>query len=362
MTLLDRHLGRRFTGALLKIMLSLVLLFVVVDLLTHRQDNILRYGVPLRVVALYYLTFVPTILFTYHAAAISVLVAGLMVFGRAAQDNEITAALSGGISLRRFARTPILAALLVAMTAFAIQETLAPRAATTATDIESRYFVTFIQDDHRGVSWTNLGEGWTCHILRFNRRALTGEHVIIQYISPELEVDIMADRIYWDPERAEWMLENGRRLDFRPLRGMEFTPIRITQAPAPFNEHPDMLFALDQPPETKSSAELARDLHRAEALGMRTGRHWVSYHVKFAQPALCFIMIFLALPFAMRVRRGGLAVGFGLSIVIGLAYVMLYYASLGLGYLEVLSPILAAWLANAVFLAAGLILFARTPS
>jgi len=89
---------------------------------------------------------------------------------------------------------------------------------------------------------------------------------------------------------------------------------------------------------------------------------WVDYHAKFAQPALLFIMSLLAVPFAMRVRRGGIAVSFGLSIAIGLAYIFLFFVATGLGHIQQLPPAAAAWLPNALFLGAGLYLFRKTPT
>ncbi|MBI2432286.1 MAG: LptF/LptG family permease [Candidatus Hydrogenedentes bacterium] len=362
MTLLDRYLGRRLISLLVKIMLSLVLLFVLVDLLTHRADNITEFDIPLHIVALYYLALAPMILFKFQAAALAVLVAGLMVLGRAAQDNEVTAALAGGISLRRLARAPLTVALGMSLLAFALEEGPGTRATAKAAEIERKYFSKFSEDDRRGVSWTNLEGGWTCHVLKFNRVALTGEDVILKMISPDLAVDILADRIYWDETRGQWLLENGVRLDTYPLNEMNYTTTRITQAPAPFTEPPEALFALEAPADTKTAARLRSDLERAASLGMRTDKYWIEYYNKFARPALCFIMMLLALPFAIRLRRGGLSVGFGLSIAIGTAYVLVFYASAGLGYLEVLSPFVAAWFANAVFLIIGLTLFTRTPT
>jgi lipopolysaccharide export system permease protein len=362
MTLLDRYFARRLAAVFLKVVVSLVLLFVVVDLLTHQYRSIVQYEIPARVVALYYLTFVPNILFQYQAAALAVLVSGLMVLGKAAQENQITAALAGGISLRRLARMPLILSALLAVAAFFIQDTLGVRATTTALDIEQQYFRRFAQDDRSGVSWTNLGGGWTCHILKFNRRALTGEDVILHLIQPDLEVDIVANRIYWDESRAQWMLEDGGSYTFYPERDMEQVSTVFSQRPAPFDEPPDQLFALEKAAAAETVAGLREDLDSAEALGLRTDHRWMSYHARFAQPALCFIMMLLALPFALRARRGGLAIGFGLSVIIGAAYVLLYYASLGLGYLGTLPPLAAAWLANVVFLVLGLVLFLRTPT
>jgi lipopolysaccharide export system permease protein len=362
MTLLDRYIAGRFAALLWKIMLSLVLLVILVDLLTHRQDNIIDYRVPPLVVAQYYLTFVPTILFEYHVAAIAVLIAGLMSLSRAAQDQEITAALAGGISIRRLTRWPVILALLLAGAAFGIQETLGVSATDTASGIEEKYFSRFSQDRRAGISWANLSGGWTCHILKFNRAALTGQDVYIHKMNSGAVQEIRAERIWWDRENRRWLLERGRWFTMDPGKEWEQQVSRITQIEAPFNEAPDQLFALDKPSATKNVIALRADLKRAAALNIPTGALRVDWHAKFARPALCFIMIFLAIPFAIRLRRGGAASGFGLSIAIGLGYLVLFYATMGLGHLGKLPPVLAAWLPNALFLAAGLILYRRTPT
>ena len=102
-------------------------------------------------------------------------------------------------------------------------------------------------------------------------------------------------------------------------------------------------------------------IDHAAAMGAPVGRYLVDYHAKFARPALCFVMIWLAIPFALRVRRGGVAIGFGVSIMIALGYLLLFYVSMGMGNWEMLHPVAAAWLPNGVFMAAGAWMFWRTP-
>jgi len=361
MTIMDRHLARAFLLTLLKVTVSLVLLVVLIDFLTRQQSKIGRYDFPIHVLGTYYLTFVPTILFSYQVAAMAVLVSGLMVFGRAAQNNEVTALLAGGVGLWRLARAPILLALCAAFAAFGIEETLGTRAAALADRIEREHFRRFEADSSTGVSWTRLGDGWTCHTLAFNRAALTGQDVYLHRSEGRVWEHIEANRIYWDPDARAWVLEDGWRLRFDAEKVEELKE-RITQARAPFTEPPEMLFALDQPSEGKSVGVLAADLRRAERLGIPTGRHWVDYHARFARPALCFVMVLLAIPFAIRLRRGGVAIGFGLSLAVGLAYITLFYVCLGLGTIGKLSPLAAAWLPTALFLAAGVVLCRRTPT
>ncbi len=362
MTTLDRYLLKRMVSALAKALVALVLLFVLIDLLTHRRDNIVKHDIPWYIVFEYYAAFTPQILCKFQIAALATLVSGLLVLGHTAQDNEVTAALAGGISLWRFLRMPILVGLGLAVSVFAMSETAGTFAARQAMRIEETYFAKSPLAARRGVSWANLSGGWTCHIDKFNRLALTGEDVVIYAFREDAHEQIEAGRIFWSPDQEEWLLEDGRWVVFEPDADLVRTHGRITQRPAPFSETPEELFALDRPPETKTAHRLAAEITKAERRGMPVGRLWVDYHAKFSQPALSFVMLWLAIPFAMRVRRGGLAISFGLSIAIALAYLALSGFGMLLGYAERLYPPVAAWLANGLFFAIGVTLFRRTPT
>lgn len=362
MTLLDRYLARRIAATLLKTLLVFVCLYIFIDLVAARQRSIEKYEVPWTIVVQFYLSQAPAFLFKFQAMALALLVSTLFVLGKAAQDNEITALLAGGVSLGRIARMPILIALGLALGVFAFENTAGIDCAATAGRLDREYFERFSPNRERGVSWTNLGEhGWTCHIRRFNEVALTGKDVLIHAFTEDGMDEIRANRIYWDPDLGRWILEDGRWAIFQQEPATRTVEL-ITQRPAPFDETPDMLFALSKPPETKTAAEQYRDLRSAASMGLPAAAGWVAFYTKFSRPALCFVIVWLAIPFALKVRRGGLFISFGMSIALGLAYVMLYVISVGLGTIGLLPPLLAAWLPSAVFLAGGVVLFRRMPT
>lgn len=349
------------TGALLRAVFALCLVYVLIDLLTHRQIDIRKFDVPAGVVVQYYLNFLPDVL--QRIAPFALLIASLLVLGDAAQNNEVTAVTAGGISLRRFVRVPIVLALLFALGLFAMNETIGTRAAAEAERIERAYFSSTVRSERKGISWTNLSGGWTCHIGKFNRIALTGEEVLMYLRTPDEVQQIQARRIYWDGEREQWFLEDGIWCRFDAGVTMLLPgDRRIRRQPAPFTEKPEALFALEKPAETRTAQQLKSDIESAEQRSIPAARLQVDYYAKFSQPILSFVMIWLAIPFAMRLRRGGLAIGFGASVAIAIAYLLLFSISTSLGYAERLSPPVAAWSANALFLAIGLILFWRTPT
>jgi lipopolysaccharide export system permease protein len=300
----------------------------------------------------------------YQIAPLAVLVSALMVLGDCAQSNEVTAALAGGIGLRRFVRMPVLATLVLCFAILAMQETVGAWATDTANQLGSHYFSKIATTTERtGRSWAGLGDGWTCHILKFNRIALTGETVLLHAIHPNAKEQINARRIFWDPDTNQWMLEDGFWQVFTADYSERSKDAEwFSQRPAPFTETPDDLFAMDEDPNTKTSGELMETLQRAQKRNAPTGSLWVDYYSKFSQPAVSFVMLGLAIPFALRMRKGGLAMSFGMSIAIALAYLVVYGVGVSLGHVGRVSPFMAAWLANGLFLAGGAILWFRTPT
>ncbi len=358
MKTLDAHLTRRLLFAVGASLVALLFLFVVIDVLTHRRSDILQHDVPAWTVALYYLLLVPRMLLEYHLAALSMLIGGLLVLGSAAQHNEFTALLSCGVALRRIVRVPLLMAAGLAVLLFVMGETIAPAAARATFALEEQYFGEYTRGslaDRRGVSWANLAGGWTCHIAKFNRIALTGEDVLMLTQREQ----IRAGRIYWDPEFGGWVLEDAKWAVFFPERGWAVNVRPLRQTPAPLEETPEELFAPFEDPDARSASGLRAVMENASRKGMPIDRLKVDYYSKFSKPFLPLVMIWVAVPFASRTRRGGLSVGFGISIALGVAYLLVYSTCQSLGFTGHLTPIMAAWLANLIFLAGGTVLFSR---
>lgn len=348
-------------GSLLRALLALSLVYVFIDLFTHRQVDIRKFNVPSEIVLQYYLNFLPAVL--QRIAPFSLLISALLVLGDAAQNNEVTAVMAGGVSLRRFVRTPILMALAFAVALFALNETIGTAAAAEAERIERGYFSSNDPYERKGISWSNLSGGWTCHIGKFNRVSLTGEEVLMICRGPDTFQQIQAHRMYWDETRSQWILEDGIWCVFNADVSVLLPGDRlIRQRPAPITETPQALFALDKPADTLDAKQLRANIEDAEKRNVPAARLHVDYYSKFSQPALSFVMIWLAIPFAMRLRRGGLAIGFGTSVIVAIAYLLVFSVSTGLGYAERIPPLAAAWSANALFFAMGLFLYWRTPT
>ena len=78
---------------------------------------------------------------------------------------------------------------------------------------------------------------------------------------------------------------------------------------------------------------------------------------KISFPFVCVVMTLVGIPLSVRSeKRGGVAAGIGLGICVAFLYWMLYSVSITSGQSNILPPLVAGWLANAVFLASGTLL------
>lgn len=363
MKLLDRHLARQIVRTFLVALVGLIVLFVVIDLLSHRRDDIVDHDVPWYAVVEYYIALLPDVLVSYSLAGLAVLVSILFVLGASAQRNEFTALLAGGVSLGRFVRVPVLFGAAVSLCLLALSETVGPVAAGRVQAIESEYFGESGQGIRAGrppISWADLSDGWRCHVAKFNRVALTGEEVLMLALREGAEEQIRAKRIFWDADVQRWMLEDGTWSVFYPDEGMARVTRRITLEQAPIRETPKELFAPFEKSDLHSVGELRRIIREAKQRGIPVRNLQVDLYSRFARAALPFVVVWLAIPLSARIRRGGRAAGIGLAVGLALLYMLVFALGQSLGYSGRLEPVVAAWLANWCFFVVGLALFSRT--
>ncbi len=364
MKILDRYLARQLARAFLLALLAFAGMFVFIDLLTHRRSAILDNEVPWTVVAQYYLALMPRLLSDFHFAGLATLLTLLFVIGNAAQRNELTAALAGGISLFRMMRAPLLLASVVSLALLATAELAAPNARRQALAIENHYLggpAAQAAAKRQPVSWVDLSGGWTCHVAKFNRTALSGEEVLMLAVRDGAEEQIRAERMFWDPEARAWIFEDGLWAVFYPGQGMPVTKRRITLERAPIVETPEQLFAPMEEPALRTRQELQGLIRDGATRGIPVSRLEAEWHVRFARSAMPLVMLVVAVPLAGRIRRGGRAASIAMAIGLGLAYVILSGATQSIAMTGRINPLVAVWSANVLFCLAGMILFRRLP-
>ena len=103
-----------------------------------------------------------------------------------------------------------------------------------------------------------------------------------------------------------------------------------------------------------SSSELREDIERLAKTGVNSVRYQVDLAAKGSTAFMSLVMVLIGIAFALRTGKRGVMAWTGACVVVAICYSFLNSFSISLGRGGVLPPMVAAWLPNALFTAAGL--------
>jgi lipopolysaccharide export system permease protein len=108
--------------------------------------------------------------------------------------------------------------------------------------------------------------------------------------------------------------------------------------------------------------ELRQYIAGYERSGIDLSEQRVLLHERIAFPLVTIVMTLLGVPFGTTAGRRGALYGMGLAIILGAVHWLVATFFLAAGQASLLPPVLAAWAANLLFLAAAgyLVLTVRT--
>ncbi|HET9940727.1 MAG TPA: LptF/LptG family permease, partial [Candidatus Eisenbacteria bacterium] len=114
-------------------------------------------------------------------------------------------------------------------------------------------------------------------------------------------------------------------------------------------EKPEDFAKAEEDPMALSYWQLEKYIGKLKQSGSRVQKYLVELYLKVAFPLTNLIVVVIGTALGLRVRRGGFAISFGLSIFISFVYYAFIRTGQSLGHNGTLPPMLAAWLGNLFF-------------
>ncbi len=385
MKLLDRYFFHQLLICLIFCLLTFVFFYVMIDLF-GRLDEIIESKIPLETIANYYLSLIPLIF--VRMCPLAILLATMYVLNNLSRNNEIIAAVSGGIHPNRILVPFLITGILLSAISMAVSELNVPKTAQKAYHIKQ----TLIKGRKEQYLWSNR-IFYGCHNRRFYVKLLNSKKntlsgiMITEYDengferskfdantarwdngkwkfynaalrtfdSPGREKStILADEVRADEKG--WIFLNGTLFTNRGAKTFNRMCIKLPV----IEEIPEDFTKKQLRPEEMSFKELKCHIERLQKIGFNPQEEIVNLHNKMSLPLASFVVILIGIPFAIRQRRGGILVGFGNALAICLVYYLLQTTGNVLGE-NLIPAVLGAWFANAIFGVIGIINLARTP-
>ncbi|MDR5682897.1 MAG: LptF/LptG family permease [Armatimonadota bacterium] len=287
---------------------------------------------------------------------VSMLFASLLGVGRLAKDSEITALRMAGLSLTRIFAPILVFAFGVTMMSFGVNEYLTPWANQQADRlIRETVFREVFPNIKQNVFFRGPNDRYFyIREVDYTNRVLLG--VMVYELGGDFPRLITARRATYGD--GFWHLEDGvvRSFDADGYTNYEAGFRRFDIRVDPDEQG---FFLQQKTPDQMSAAELQTHMAQLRHSGVDTQPIAVDYYFKFAAPMAALIFAFFAAPLALQATRGGRFTGVAAAIVLIFVYYVIMSTSRAWGRAGALHPFLAAWMANLVFLAAGVLLCLR---
>jgi lipopolysaccharide export system permease protein len=113
----------------------------------------------------------------------------------------------------------------------------------------------------------------------------------------------------------------------------------------------------EKDPEEMSLGELSIAIAEHEHAGKKASGELVEFHRKFSVPFACLVFGLVGVPLGIRPARAVRSRGFTVSLAVIFVYYLLLTTGETLAQKDILSPLVALWTPNAIFLLLGIALF-----
>jgi lipopolysaccharide export system permease protein len=405
MRILPRYILREHFGPFL-LGLCVLTFVLLMDQVFTLMDMLIGKGLPLGAVGEVFLLSLPFILAV--TTPMAVLVAALMAFGRMAQDNEVTALRSSGLPFHRLLIAPFLASWVVCAFLLFFNNYILPEAnhrvrnllldiaikkpalklkeGAFITDFEDQGYILFIKKvDIKtsrifDVTIFDLRKGGSPFQPSIPRNpqglpSIEAPQTIISKMgelsfSPDgrtLTVTLRSGTIHsTDPKESSYY----RKLPFEKMTINLPVDLNLERQSREFRSEremgaPMMLVALNKLKKEiaelrKARGQTKEPIPEIQFREQQIDSYWVEIHKKFAIAFACPIFILLGAPLGVKARRGGVGIGFGVSLAFFVVYYLFLVGGEEFADRGFLSPFLAMWAANILLGVVGVFLTLQT--
>ena len=353
MKILDRYLIKQFLQTLFFGLLAFTLIFVVIDMMEN-LDDFLDQNVQTKIILLYYLVFIPEII--KLMTPVAVLFSGLFTTGKMANLNELTSIKSSGVSLYRYMAPFFVITILISIFSVYFGGYVVPAANKTKINIEQIYLKKGITFSGSNIFFQD-SKTKAVGISFFDNSSNTANRVTIQEFDPKNFTHIIsridAQRMKYDSVGKCWVAIQGiQRFFFDNYEKINyFSELRLTN----LNFLPGEVDSKQLKPEQMNLKQLKELIGNMQKAGNDPTRIMIEYYSRYAFAMAALVVILFGLPLSANKRKGGLALQFGVNILVTFVYLGFMQISQAFGKNGALDPILTAWLANIVFFAAAVI-------
>lgn len=357
---LDRYLIAKFLGTYFFSIVLIISIAIVFDY-NENIDKFTTNNAPLKGIILdYYVNFVP-----YYSNLFSplfVFIAVIFFTSKLAENSEIIAMMSTGLSFERLMRPYMISAALIALLTFMLGAYVIPKGSEKRINFENIYkkkqkpnFAQNVQlqVDTGVIAFIEHFDGETKTGYRFSLDKFENKKLVSHLTASTIKYDTLAD------EQYHWKIGN---YTIREMKGMREHITSGSSLDSLIMMEPEDFLEIRDQQEILTTPELKKYIEKQKQRGLGNVKPFeVEYYKRFATPFASFILTTIGLSLSARKRKGGMGLYLGIGLGLSASYILFQTISSTLAINADWPPALAMWLPNIIFAIIAFFLYKKAP-
>ncbi|MFY8180981.1 MAG: LptF/LptG family permease [Flavobacterium sp.] len=347
LTILDKYILKRYLTTFSVMLLMFIPIGITIDV-SEKVNKMIENNVPFSAIAQYYVDF--TIYFANLLFPIFLFLSIIWFTSKLANNTEIIAILSSGISFTRFLRPYIIGATIVSLFALLMGFFLVPKASEGFKNFRYMYLIGNGQNEMRDNSdvYRQINKDEYIYVSSFNSVSKMAFNFSMEkFEKDKLKYKVSASRIKWNPRDSSYTL-----FDFKKRKVGELGDVIISEQrkDTVLNFDLEDLTPVVYIAETLSYFDLIKFIEKEKTRGSTNiNTYLVVLYKKYSIPVSAFILTIIAVAVSSMKRRGGMGINLAIGILLAFAFVFLDKVFGVLAEKSAAPPIIAVWIPNILF-------------
>ena len=355
---IDKYIIVKFLGTYFFSIALIISIAVVFDI-NENIDHFINNKAPLKAIIFdYYLNFIPY--YTNLFSPLFVFIAVIFFTSKLAENSEIIAMFSTGMSFKRLMVPYMISAAIIAAVTYALSTEVIPTGSITRLNFERLYKNKRDKNYERNIQ-LQVDDGVIAYMERYENYNKTGYRFSLdKFEDHKLVSHLTARRATFDTTGGnKWVI---RDYMIREMKGMREIISKGERLDTVINLEPqDFLIARGQQ-EKMTSSELREYISKQKARGFANIKIFeVEYYRRIATSFAAFILTVIGMSLSSQKRKGGMGLHLGIGIALSFSYILFQTISSTFALNGNMHPNLAVWIPNIIYLFIAIYLYRKAP-
>ncbi len=355
---LDVYIIKKFLGTYFFAIALIISIAVVFDV-NENIDRFINNEAPLRAIVFdYYLNFIPY--FSNLFSPLFVFIAVIYFTSKLAENSEIIAMFSTGMSFKRMMRPYLISAAIISVLTFMLGAYVIPKGNITRLDFEDRYKKKKKQESVTNVQ-LEVDSAVIAYMGRYADHSKTAyQFSLDKFDGMKLVSHLTARSATYDTTSLhKWIIKDYM---IRELEGKREKITRGDRLDTIIKMEPQDFLIMKGQQQTMTSPELSTYIKKQKQRGFANIKEFeIEYHQRIAMSFAAFILTTIGVSLSSRKIKGGMGLHLGVGIALSFSYILFQTVSATFAVNGNMLPVVAVWIPNLLYAFVAAYLYRKAP-